>query len=590
MLKFESIDYDLNNLFQFEMLKKLLEALAKNQIHMNEKIEGIINTSGQYPIIHSNEIESAAEENEEGLDRDENQGRMSKKLLSIEKKLNSLNMFENQMKAKTDSLNDQLNQTVQKVTDSQNDIINNTNDIKEMKEMLEDMKNKMSDYNMYEMFKDTSEGIGENPDTTKSLIVNLETKIFKKFGLIDERNKKSEEENMKTKTEVLNLKNKTEVMTHQINQSKENLNEKLENLNQDNEMKAKQFKDMHSETNEDISKRLTQLEAFYENINNKFKEVEDNLMKTLNSIQNDDKSQKDGGNISKADHEKNIRYIKDLNKRVSELEKGMITLKSSLNFDEIEDEISKLQVAVKKRLVTTDLDDINEKIKNIENTIQGIKDHDNEHTNCVNSHSVEISTLSKRIENITGVIISMQDGGNGPNYTGGRPVQIDLSKYVDMQAYTNEINNIKKTLSELSNDSNEYRRKIFDLMPLLSTAAKVTDIKTLEKLITSSIEDANQFNLKKFADKIEINKKIKLIDSQLKQTMTDLMKKNEKVDHWLLATKPVANFKCASCENDIQDLTSNKWEYLPWKKYPLKSFADKSYRVYKQHNYIISLM
>lgn len=588
MLKYRGRDYNLNNLFQFEMLKQLIEELAKNQIQMNEKLQGIMNPSTHYPIgideIENDEIQLEGKEDEieeEVVDDIVNKGNINKRLSSIERKLNTVKILDKQIKAslmKTDNSNDCLNQTVQKVTKHDNDIINNTNDIKEIKEILEDIRNKISDSNMYEMFKDTSEGIGGNIDTTKGLILNLETKIFKKFNLIDERNKKIEEENIKTKNEVFNIKNKIEVIPHLMNQLEDNLTIKLENVNKENENKQNQMTEIANAYNLEIDKRLKQLELANEETPKKVKLIEENLMKTINSFQNGNNksiiTQNENVHTNKSDKEKEMKYFKDLNRRVIEIEKGIKEIKSSLIFDEI----NKLEEEIKKRLVKTDLLDINDKILYIDSNIKEIKDIDDIQTNSIQSLATEISLIAKRVENLTGIIISMQDGGNSSNYSSARPM-IDLSKYVDMQLFSNEINNISKSLNELTNDSNEYRRKITDLMPLLLTAAKVNDIRTLEKLIANSIEEANKLSNKKFAGKTETNKQMKLIDSQIKQTRNDLMKKNDQSEHWMLASKPVAGYKCASCENEIENLNNNKWEYLPWKKYPLKNIADKSYRV-----------
>lgn len=38
MLQYDGADYDLNALFQFDVLKKLIEALAKRQLEIDKKI------------------------------------------------------------------------------------------------------------------------------------------------------------------------------------------------------------------------------------------------------------------------------------------------------------------------------------------------------------------------------------------------------------------------------------------------------------------------------------------------------------------------------------------------------------------------
>lgn len=38
MLKYDGLEYDLDSLFQYEILKKIIEALAKNQTQLNQRI------------------------------------------------------------------------------------------------------------------------------------------------------------------------------------------------------------------------------------------------------------------------------------------------------------------------------------------------------------------------------------------------------------------------------------------------------------------------------------------------------------------------------------------------------------------------
>jgi len=82
--------------------------------------------------------------------------------------------------------------------------------------------------------------------------------------------------------------------------------------------------------------------------------------------------------------------------------------------------------------------------------------------------------------------------------------------------------------------------------------------------------------VKKFADKIDVNKNIRYLDTQIKHIMDVYIKKMEKGDNWLLAKKPLNGHTCASCEQYLGDL-NEKNEYVPWNKIPNQS--DKIYRV-----------
>lgn len=83
---------------------------------------------------------------------------------------------------------------------------------------------------------------------------------------------------------------------------------------------------------------------------------------------------------------------------------------------------------------------------------------------------------------------------------------------------------------------------------------------------------------RKYADKNETSKNIKYLDSQIKHITEVYIKKMEKGDNWLLASKPIDGFKCASCENYLGDLNENS-QHLSWNKIPNRDQSERLYRV-----------
>lgn len=100
---------------------------------------------------------------------------------------------------------------------------------------IEDINLKLLDFNIFDIFKNkaTSDGktdVGE----TIILIQALEKKIFKKLELLDEKNKKMEDESYKTKNEMLHLKNNNDLQSKSIESlkiSNNDLIKKLDELN-----------------------------------------------------------------------------------------------------------------------------------------------------------------------------------------------------------------------------------------------------------------------------------------------------------------------------------------------------------------------
>ena len=83
---------------------------------------------------------------------------------------------------------------------------------------------------------------------------------------------------------------------------------------------------------------------------------------------------------------------------------------------------------------------------------------------------------------------------------------------------------------------------------------------------------------RKYADKNETSKNIKYLDSQIKHISEVYIKKMEKGDNWLLASKPIGGYKCASCESYIGELNDNN-QHLPWNKIPNRDPSERLYRV-----------
>ena len=104
------------------------------------------------------------------------------------------------------------------------------------------------------------------------------------------------------------------------------------------------------------------------------------------------------------------------------------------------------------------------------------------------------------------------------------------------------------------------------------------DFSKFQNNVINFIEDLKSSFHKKYMEKIEIQKALKLLDNQIK-ALNESTKKYEGSDTWLLAKKPIGNYMCASCESKLKDL-EQKDNYVPWNKYP--SREDKTYRTWLQ--------
>ena len=76
---------------------------------------------------------------------------------------------------------------------------------------MEEIKVKVKDFDIYEIFKDQKIDQG-TIDASRTLVMSLEQKVFKKTALIDEKLRRLEEEINKIEVENKNTKNIAEIL------------------------------------------------------------------------------------------------------------------------------------------------------------------------------------------------------------------------------------------------------------------------------------------------------------------------------------------------------------------------------------------
>ena len=191
--------------------------------------------------------EKTEEEKEEDDNEDEDYGNgnlflsdnveleeLKKRVTELEKKIRGMGLMKfsgsasgssedlELQKAGLKSLNDKVEELVEKN--------------RKLTEELEEMKVKVNDFNVYDLFKDCKTE-GGNLDVSKVLIMNLENKVFKKIGIIDEKLRKNDEDIYKAKNDIVNLKNQNDVNNRAFANIKEDFKkiiEEIQNMNEKN--------------------------------------------------------------------------------------------------------------------------------------------------------------------------------------------------------------------------------------------------------------------------------------------------------------------------------------------------------------------
>ena len=564
MLNYEGIDYDLNALFQFDMLKKIIEALAKRQIDLDQKM-GTIIKGGNVQISNENFgdlLVKDDDDNIEGLDTDKRLERLERKLVNI----GILEKWIRNVEKKTQALNEGLIATNDKIDGINNQVQTNKDDIEKLNQKVNEILTKLNSYNVYTNVPEGTES--GNMDQSKGMVMNLEQRMMAKFSLIDEKIKKIEEDN---NTNMANINKKIEEHEAAIKR----FNDVLNILKREITEKDNKYKQNLLDLEEKLKKRLADITK---NIENKNKEIEDKLTITDQIFKNSKKEEKEEDNKKdtnrKSDNDLELEWkqIEENKKMILELENKLRDIPQDLKIDEINEKIDKIQQSLKSKLAKGDLEDIIDKIGVLENIIDELKDFTVKQNDLNGRKNQDYLSVSKKIENINSALLLLQTGM--PHKSSGG----SDNKGPDLSIFNELIKTINNQISALQSECDEFRRYFTDILPMIKTLATITDLKNLEDALKAMLEEYKLLAQRKFADKIETQKSIKLIDTQIKHFIAEYIKKGEKGENWMLAAKPVGGYKCASCESYIGELT-NKWEYLPWNKYPTRDFVDKSYRM-----------
>ena len=301
----------------------------------------------------------------------------------------------NEIKNNTDLINSNLNCQINKLNEFMEKVNEKINDYDNDLEILKD---KLKDFNLYDIFKYQNLGAEVDSDYIKNIIMNLESKMNKKFILYDEKIKlinkdvfKLQEGERNDNAIISGYNNSME----RLKQFKEDINQKYNNIN-----------NTLTENINDINKKIKFFESKFKKIgkstsgnynedkNNENKDKESNTIysQTFNH------DEKDLININDINFEQ-IDVIKKIKESLNNLDKYCKDNFNEINIDEIQRRLLSLEKSDKKYLLFKgELNDLKDKI-----IIQDIKTKDiigKEELIMENieQYKTEISQLIKKID------------------------------------------------------------------------------------------------------------------------------------------------------------------------------------------------
>ena len=443
---------------------------------------------------------------------------------------------------------------------------------------LKDMELKMQDFNIADLLKanagagnDGLTGEGGNNNLLLNLISNLEKKFNAKSKATDDRLYKIEESNFKLTKDTQTLKNAQDGNQRAISNLKQGSEDLITN------MKNLEFKII--EAVPDITKKLeSQIKTLQKEKEEKGDKVdtskeEEKEMK--NSISEDNKPEQ------KNDLENNEK-IKEILKRLQEVEKGLKIFPLQIGVEQIKSDISALKSGISNCALSQDFKETKEKEDDMQKQINFLKDQFEDFTSNTADHE-DLQNVKRKLELLNSkahecetvqqeLLTKMTQNVNMRTQFMGSDKYLEVQKFEDFKAQ------IIKEFSSVNDNFTHLRRLVDNILDSLKNKPSYRDIKSLEEEFTVKFEELKIASAKKFAEKIETSKNFKYLDQQIKHILNIYIKRENKTDNWLLAKKPLNANLCASCEAYIGDLKDNS-NYQPWNKYPLRDPNDKVYRL-----------
>ena len=547
MLKYDGEEYNLSCLFQWELLSKLLTSMAKRQNEITNIIKnGGINVNQN--VSDTNFESLLGKDDVQDIDLPDSYGKeLKEKLKNIDKKLKNMNILEQWVKTlekKTNTLKDNFTGLNDTVTNLKKDVDDNKNGIEELNKKIEDLNNKH-----FKLVTEVpKEGKEENED-----FENVKE-------VLEEKINELQKDNESYKKDIANIKK-------EINDMKKDIDELKQKQNSDNELNKKGLNDLISKFNS--------FENNNKDLLSKISEIEKSK-KDQEEEKKEEKKDNNEAQISKDQLNQILKLINDNKLKINDLQKEIQLFPEKYNMTPLKTQIDEIIQNMELFLTKSDLIPVKEKLVDQQNEIDIIKDNIQQQDEIIAKLKNDLLNFSKKIESFSGMLLMLQsDAGSKVTSSSGGGTG---KGGVDPVVFSNAMKIINQQILSLQNDCNEFKRNFNEILPLLNKLSTIDDLRNLEQVLKALLEEYKLLAQRRFADKIDTQKNLKLLDTQIKHFINEYIEKNEKGDNWMLASKPVGGYKCASCERYLGELT-NKFEYLPWNKYPNRDYVDKPYRM-----------
>ena len=523
--------------------------------------------------VHDLEEKNSGEKNKELFNK------ILKRLKAHDKQINDLLLRNNEFIVINKNIKVNKNE-VEELEKQIKNLKNNISDINRKmqgyNEDLDKIKVKVTDFDVYDLFKG---GEGDvDLDAAKILIKTLENKVMKKFEIYDERNKVNDKNLFKMHEDVTNALAIVDGMKTKTDKNAEN----LEELNQNYQKKMSELDNTIEELQrqlEVISSKLSSkpdITHFKKDFEKKLKDLEEKLNSKLDLfLNNSQPTNNDTNDNSSVSKNEILSLIKELRKRLGDLEKFSATNFEKIHADDIKKRLTKLESEMNKRAGKYELQELNEKFRSLEEFTKDLNFKEDGLQQFTEKVRLDLAQIIKKIEFLSGEYSKLAFNKSGENDEGLN--NVDMSEFLDLKTYNDNKKDINNKFEKVRLGFEDLSREIDEILSKLAHTPTDKDFSEFQNILKNMIDELKISSNKRYADKIETSKSIKFIETQIKALHDAYLRKNEAGDNWLLAKKPINNYVCASCEANIKGELDKRTEFVPWNRYPQRD--DKAYRI-----------
>ena len=259
----------------------------------------------------------------------------------------------------------------------------------------------------------------------------------------------------------------------------------------------------------------------------------------------------------------------------------------NLNIPKITQDISIIQKELKEKITQKNLLPMDIKIEETQNNQIDLKSRISEAFQYLEYCKEHMSKIEKNIEYFSSQINNLNQNESQKDKKDNDLINGETIKlFVKKDSYEEDISKIFKKMEKIFILQQENSTKISSIEKKLKFFATDKDIKSIEHYTLNMIQEFKINSIKKFMDKKEGFKSLKLLGLQVKNIneYLNLNNNNISVEKLLMNNNSITSYICPSCDNKINNFNQNINQSFKEKK------DSKNYRMGQGFSHMLNLI